>query len=290
MNSIFLWIISTLLDSIWLSFRKRALNEWNLSNTMFRLIGHFFWFFIILLLFYIVWIDKQLFWNTKYLFIIFFISLLISLNSYFNTFLMKEIKLSELLPYDNLDKIFIIIIWFFLFYWTDKWSSIITLIITLITISIIIYFSIDIKKLKIPKKIWLYILLKISKAISIILIWYVLFKYSTITFMVSNWFIETIFFIIIIIITKDNIKSLIEQKKIFYKNRLYASISGRSSSIIWLIIIQQSWVIIATLLWFSAIVFNIISMKIILNDKPNKKQIIMAFLVISLIWVWYYYK
>jgi hypothetical protein len=115
-------------------------------------------------------------------------------------------------------------------------------------------------------------------------------KYSSITLVTISWVLELILFTSILIILKESFSIILKQSKIFYVNRLIATILWRSAFILWLYIIQSSWVIVATLLWFFWIVFSILSMKFILKDNPTKKQIILAFIVIFLIWIWYYFK
>lgn len=290
MTAILLWLVSTFLDAFWLWFRKKSLNEWKLSTIMFKFFAHIFWFIMISWLIYFIWINKDLFNNSTDLLIIFSIILIATFNNLFQLKIMKKAKLSELLPYDNLDKLLIVIIWFFLFYWTDNETSIITLIITLIAIIVIILFTVDLKNIKIPKIIWQFFIFKSIKAVTVLWSWYFLLKYSAITYTVSNWILELTFMLIIAIITKDNFKTLLTQTKSFYTNRLIATFMWRSAFIIWLYIIQTSWVVIATLLWFFWIAFNIVSMKFILKDNPTKKQMLLAFIVILLIWTWYYFK
>ena len=257
---------------------------------MFKFFAYIFWFIMISCLVYFIWIDLNLLDNTTDIIFIFFIILIWTLNNLFQLKIMKQIKLSDVLPYDNLDKLLIVIIWFFLYYWTDKQTSLTTLFITLLAIIIIILFTVDIKKIKFPKIILQFFLFKTVRAFTVLSSWYILLKYSTITYTTSTWILEFIFMMLIAIITKDNFKSIIEQSKSFYINRLIATMMWRSAFIIWLYIIQTSWVVIATLLWFFWIVFNIISMKFILKDTPTKKQISLAFIVITLIWIWYYFK
>jgi ABC-type multidrug transport system permease subunit len=92
------------------------------------------------------------------------------------------------------------------------------------------------------------------------------------------------------IFLKNNFKELLQQTNSFYKYRWLALMIWQSWFILWIFIIESSWVLVASLLSFITIVFSIISMKFILNDNPTKKQIILAILVVLLIWIWYYYK
>jgi hypothetical protein len=59
----------------------------------------------------------------------------------------KVEKISTLMPFENLQKVFVVIISYFLF--SD--TSLTTLLITLLSIIVIILFKIDFKNFKLPK-------------------------------------------------------------------------------------------------------------------------------------------
>lgn len=290
MSAILLWILTSILDAISLWSRKKSINESTLSKTLFKWLAFPFAFIFILWIVYFIWVESMILTDYIYLFALFWVIIIWIVNTYLQLHILKQVKLSDVMPYSDLDKIFIIVFWFFLYYWTDKWVSIYTLLISLATIIIVLLFTIDIKKIKIPKIIWLYILHKAIRATKILLLSYILLKYSSITIISVNWFIELILYSIIALLLKDPIINLFRQSKVFYINRWLATILWRVATVIGLYIIQSAWVIIATLIWFFWVVFNIFSMKFILNDNPTKKQILLAFLVIGLIGLWYYFK
>lgn len=290
MFSIILWTLATAIESVWVSFRKKALDAWNLSSTMFKYFAFIFGFIAIFLLHLTFWIQFEIFLDYKFLLILLTVDILLVLATYLQLYVLKRIKLSEILPYENLDKIFVIIIWSILYYWTDKQTSNITLATTIVTIITIIWFTVDFKNFKIPKYIWLFTLFKFINSVVILSIWYVLLSYSNVTVLTVNWIYDLIIFTVIAFILKDSFKSLFTQSKVFYKNRLLSTLFWWTFDIIGLYIIQTSWLIVATLLWFLSVVFWIFSMKYILNDTPTKKQITLAVLIIALIWVWFYFK
>jgi len=290
MTSILLWILNTILDAVSYWNRKKAMDNSNLSVTFFKYFAFIFWFAVIFLLVFLIWIDISIFVDFKYLSIILLITIFWVFNNYLQLNVIKKTKLSELMPYENIDKLFIIIIWFLIYYWSDKWVSVATLIISIFTIFIIILFSIDFKSIKIEKNIILFILYKINKSVIVLTFSFILLKYSSITLVTLNWILELIIFSWILIILKESFNTILKQSKTFYINRFIATILWRSAYILWLYIIQSAGVIIATLLWFFWIVFSIFSMKFILRDSPTKKQIILSFIVILLIWFWYYFK
>jgi len=257
---------------------------------MFKYFAFVFCFFMVIFLNFTFWVEFWILSDYNFLLLSLIITIISIINTYLQLHIYKTVKLSEMLPYNNLDKLFIVIIWSILYYWTDKQTSFITIWTTLLTIILIIVFTIDFKKIKIPKSIWLFTLQKLIKAWIVIAIWYILIKYTNITFIAVNLVFELIIFTVIALVLKDSFKTMLTQTKTFYISRVWATILGRTAYIIWLYILQTSWLIIATLLWFLGIVFNILSMKFILNDTPTKKQIHLAFMVLILIWIWYYFK
>lgn len=287
---ILLWILSSLFGSITDSVWKKAVLLSKLPQSLFSFFGPLWWILIIYSMIYFGNIDITILWDYKILFLILLIALISYLVTILNISVYSKVKLSELLPYKNLDKIFVVLFGFILFYWTKNWTSFTTFIITLSTIFIIIFFSVDIKKISFSRNILKYFLVKFLEAIITLIVWYIFIKYTAIEYLS----VETLFFISITIIVsllqKNSLKLIFTQKKEFYKYRLWAWIIGWIWFIIWLYIIETSGVLVATLLSFIGLVFQIFSMKFILNDNPEKKQIILAFIVMFMIWVWYYFK
>ena len=290
MIPVILWVITAWLDSLWRSFRKKSLDLWKLSKTMFKYYAFILGSIIVLILSFIFWIDNGILGDYKILIIAFIAMTVKMMNTFLQLTILKNIKLSEVLPYDNLDKLFIVIISFFLYYWSSNQVSNITLWITILTIILITAFSIDFKNLKVPKSVWLILLNRLISACVLLVIWYILLSYSNITFAGLSLFYELVLFTIVALLLKDSFKSLFTQTKTFYVSRVGAWAFGRIAYMIGLYIIETSWLIVATLLWFLWIVFSVFSMKYILNDKPSRKQIMLAFMVIGLIWIWFYFK
>ncbi len=288
--NIILWIITSLLNSITDSVWKKAVLVSKLPQSLFSVFGPIPWIIIIYFLVFYKNINMNILYDYKILFIILFIASISYINTFLYINIYKKVKLSELLPYKNLDKIFIVLFWFIIFYWTKNWSSFTSFLITLLTIFIIIFFSVDIKKISFSKHILQFFFVKFLEAVITLLVWYIFIKYTTIQYL---W-IETIIFlsitIIVSLIQKNSLKLLFTQKKEFYKYRIWAWIIGWLGFIIWLYIIQTAWVLIATLISFIWLVFQILSIKFILKDNPEKKQVILAIIVMFMIWLWYYFK
>ncbi len=289
MFAILLWSFTVFLDSIAGTYYKISLDLSRLSNNLFKVFA-ILWNLVIL-----VWVLifqwSTLFHNwTLLLFLPFIISIIRFFNEQLYLEILKKEKLSVLLPYNNLDKICTVIFWFFLYAGTDKEISFITFFITLMTILVIITFSIDLKKMQFPKSFWLISLYNLIKSILYLSIAYVLISISSSEYFIIKWFWELSAIILISLILRENIKNLLQQSKRFYITRAIPSLVWWLTYILSLYIIETSWIIIATLLGFLWIAFNILAMKIIAKDCPTKKQIILAFIVIILIGTWYYFK
>ncbi len=209
------------------------------------------------------WFSVTIFQDFKYLWIVSIIVFWWFLNQYLLQYVYKNEKLSVLLPYDSLDKIFIVIIWFALFYWTNQGTSVITLLITLLTIGIIIVSTIDIRQISLPKTVLIFILHKIIKSFLVLGIWFFLLKYSSIDYLISDWVLYLFFSLIAVILLKKPFINLFNQSRKFYINRYISTLFLRVAHALSLYIIQDSGVIIATLLWFFYITFSIFSMKFI---------------------------
>ncbi len=99
-----------------------------------------------------------------------------------------------------------------------------------------------------------------------------------------------VFFWFFILIKRESFKDVFRQSKIFYTNRIQAKVVWWTGYMLWLYIIESAGVIVATLLWFFTIVFSVVTMRLILDDVPSKKQVILSFFVILMIGIWYYFK
>ncbi len=289
MNILF-WLISALFASLWASNRKKAINNSTLSKPIYILLWPLSGFFILWIIIYFSWINTSIFSDYSIIALIWIIILLDIVANFLEMDVLKKTKLSEILPYTNLDKLFIVLIGFFLFYWTKNSTSLTTLWITILTIIIIALFSIDFKKFKVPKSIIAYSIVMLFRGISVLIVWYIFLKYTTIDYLSLNMIFSFIWYLVIALILKNSFNSLFTQSKEFYKSRWLSLILWWWGFIIGLYIVKEAWVLIATLISFVWLIFNILAMKFILNDTPEKKQVILAWLVTILIWIWYFFK
>jgi len=261
-----------------------------LSNSLLALTSPLIWVFIIYLFVFIFWININIF-NDK---IVILLLLLCWLLDWFWSLIevnvVKNVKISKILPYGSFDKLFIVLLWFLFFYWNPGYTSFVTLLITIMTVVIIMIFSLDFKSLSIEKEVKLYILAKFLYACTTVIIGKILFEYSTLDIFAIIIFFYISFHLISNIYLKRNFLLLFKQTKDFYKYRLTSAILWRISFIVSIILIESSWVLIASLLSFISIIFWVFFMKFVLWDTPSKKQILLSILVIIMIWIWYYFK
>lgn len=289
MNIIF-WIISSLLDSISESYRKKAIDSARLPDWLIALFWPLIWLMVVYMLVLFFWINYNIFFDKNIIILLFICAIIDWFWSILEVKVVKNTKISKIMPYTSLDKLFVILLWFLFFYWNPGYTSFLTLIISIFTIFIIMLFSMDFKNLSIEREVKLYILLKFLYACSTLILWKILFEYSTLDIFAIIIFFYISFHIITNLIFKKDFTLIFKQSKKFYKYRFTTAIFWRLSFIIWIYIIESSWVLIASLLSFITIVFSILSMKFILWDPPTPKQIFLSILVITMIWIWYYFK
>jgi hypothetical protein len=292
MLSLLYWIIWVVLESTWKVHQQKSLKSSdNLSQNLFKMYSHIIWviFFLSLLLF--LPYETSLLRDYHILGIIIIVAIARILNQNFELSILKKTKLSYLLPYENLDKIFIVIFWYILYHfigWTEV--SLITMWIVCLTFVLVLWFSINIKNLKFPRTVILFIIAMAIRAWIMISTAYVLFEYSSITYWVTQIILTIFIAVLLSLLLRDNFKLLYKQNNTFYKHRFIAVCLGQIWFLLSLLIIESAGVIVASLLGFLAIIAKIISMKIILNESPTNKQISLSLLVVVLIWIGLYFK
>ena len=288
--SIIIWAIISFFTSLTWSLWKKALNNSTLPSWLFVLIWPAIWLFFVYYLVVILWIEWSIFSNYEIISLLFLAALFDWFWGIMEINILKKIKISKILPYNSFDKIIIIIMWFILFYWSEWYTSLTTLFISIITVVIIVLFNIDFKSLKLEKDIIMYLMVKVLYAISTLIIWKILLDYTTLDIFAVMVIFYVLFHVIFNIISKKDFKQLLWQSKIFYKYRFLTGVIKRIAFLWWFFIIETSWLLVASLLSFLWIVFSIFSMKFILWDVPTKKQIVLALIVVFMIWIWYYFK
>lgn len=281
----FLALFSTLLSSLSDVFRKRSLvlNTF-VSSYGFKFLGLFFWPFLLALFFIISGKFSFSLWKN-----IFFLILMVTFLCLFTTLISQEIykveKFSTLLPFENINKVLIIIISFFIF--AD--ISLLSMSISFFILCLIIATSIDFKSLSLPKNIQLLFLHQAITTVKILLLGYILkqvvfIQYYTVYTLIFFWLL-----VFGVFYKKDHF-ALFWGTKNFYFNRLWAATIWGISEVIDIYIVANFWVIFAILVSFLDVVVRLISSFLFLAETPTKKDIIMAFLITFLVGVWVYFK
>lgn len=288
--SIIFWILSSILWAVSWSYRKKSIDLAKLPNWLLALMWPLIWLFVIYLFVFIFWINDNIFTDKRVIFLLFLWWVFDWFAWLMEVYVIKNTKVSKVLPYASFDKLFVILLGFLFFYWNPGYTSFITLLISVLTVIIIMLFSIDYKNLWIEKEVKIYIFVKFLYACTTLIMWRILFEYSTLDIFAVIIFFYILFHTLNNITLKKDFSLLFKQTKQFYKYRFLSSLLWRLSFIISIMIIESSWVLIASLLSFITIVFSVFSMKLILWDSPTPKQIILSILVIFMIWIGYYFK
>ncbi len=288
--SIFLWLVTAFLQSIWVTFWKKSLDTSNMPNGLFLIFWPLVWLFIVYFFVLILWTNLSIFSNILIVCLLILAWIFDWLWQKVEAHTLKKVKMSYILPYRNLDKLFIILLWFIFFYWAEWYNSIITFFVAIFTFIITLVFSANLNNFKIDKNILFYIFGKFIISISVIIIGLVLLEYTTLELFSVLILTTFSFHIIANIFYKNDFKVLFTQSKEFYKYRFLWSFLWWTWFFVSFLVIENAWVVLASLISFISIVFMIASMKVILWDTPNKKQIILAFIITLLIWIWYYFK
>lgn len=291
--NLFTAILSTIFSSLANIFFKKSLKyNINLWNNDFLWLVLPLWVFLFAYFYIDFQFDTQLYLDPKIVWLIFLSWLFFTVWKYFYASIFKVEKITYLLPYINLEKIFTIILSFYLF--SDITKT--TFFIIILTIVIIILFSIDYKNIKFSKNILIFSFSQILYAIWNIIMWYVLLEVSKWGFWVS-WFsfLVTYLFIgvVIFFIPFLLLKWFLELKQVdswFYVSRWFSSLLASFSWFLSLVVIANLWLSMSILLSFLGIFSTLFFAFFLLREIPTKKDIILTIIVMILISAWFYFK
>lgn len=286
-------IFSTILSSFSDIYFKKALKyNINLWNNDF--LGQILPLFIFLFFYFFVWFsfDTKLDLTQKSLFFVFLSLIFFTIWRYYHSKIFKVEKITYLLPYENLSKIFTIMFSFFIFLDISK----ITFIITIIVIFVIIIFTIDFKKITFSKNILIFAFSHLFFAIWNLLLWYVLLEVSKWWLWVSSFsFITTylIIWVIVFLLPFLFFKWYLELKNInlwFYYYRWISWFLSWFSWFLSMVVISNLGLSISVLLSFLWLLSTLFFAFFILKDSPTKKDIYLTIIVSILISIWFYFK
>jgi hypothetical protein len=280
----FWWVFWVLLKSLDSIYWKKSLDQ---SREIPPFLMSFLWSLLwIVLASILIFFKIKGTYDFKVSFIFYvFLCLWLRLTS---SYLMQKVyrveKLSTIAPYENTNEMLSIILAFFVFH--DV--SVITFFIALTIVLLTALFTIDFKKLKLPKSFKTLFLAQALLPIYYIGLW-ILIKQVTYT---EYFTLEAIWENIILftlVIYQWKFRCLKNQTSTFYKSRFAASVLGYSGAMLSMYIVSQFWLLISMLFSFMYVAFTMILSFIFFRDKPTVKNIIYASIVITLVITGYYF-
>lgn len=279
-------IIWAILNGVTNIFLKSASQNYKWSNAWFMIFSQI-QFFLIAFVFIFLWKVEFSFQQSTYLLYLLILLCIIfwSIYTLAVRYSFKNEKITVLQPYSNLDKIIIIILWYFIF--SD--ASFTTFIISLFAFLLIIIFSIDYNKLRISKVVWVYMVWNFFWALRVLIAWYILTHMTSLNF-VFLYALILVPILIIFMIYRHQLQDITYSSKQFYIYRWAASLSWWLSYFISIYLLTELWVVLSSLLSLVSLVTTLIFAYFLLWDKPKIKDIILSILVVGLILLWYIYK
>ena len=273
--------LNWLVNILW----KKSVDISSVSKGLFtlyaKLVG-----FVFVLGFAVLWmINYEIFLDWK---VVLLITTVISLwlgTAFIKQWLLKYNKVSTLLPFDNLAPLFTILLGYFLFHK----ASFESFLISILAVVLVILFNIDWENFTLPKKVWLLFLQQGMLAVSTILIAYALKDYNNASVAAVD-VVVSVLLLILFTIKISELKQIHKQSVDFYKYRFWAGFAWRTAYIISLFLISNLWVVLSTLLTFLTLWITLILWYFYLDDKPSKKDIILAVLITILVWLGMYFK
>lgn len=278
------WILSTIMNSLSVVSWKKTMDMATVSKPAFSLLWNLFWIILVIIFYYLWLLEKEAFLNIETIGLMIFCMIIWALSGFMMLDIYKNDKISTIMPYENLDKLFIMIIWFFVF--SD--TSINSLLFAIWTVIVITVFSVDFKDIKLPRNFWKLFISKWLKAVVTLILGYLLLRHNSMS-------ITAIDALICIVMYSSMLKIVDFRKfktlwKKYYSLRLWWSALWWISYFIVLFLISNLWVVITTLIWFFWLGTTLLFSYLFLWDKPEKKSIVLAILVFVLISLWYYFK
>lgn len=279
-----LWaIFSTILSSIGKVYYKKT-TQYNIRAELNDLFWHI-WAILWIGIIFIIWkLNISLNSYLDYL-LIFITFVLFFINMKVNQYVVKQETISSLIPFENLWKILTVLFWVFIL--NDQISNI-SLFMFSWVVALILFFSLDIKHLKFSKNIILYCIAQFFTALANLLTAYILINISSLDYYSIYTLISLSFMLWFCYYFKLywSIKIL---DNWYYINRWISSLNW-ISWLISILLIKELWLSLTTLLSFLWIWISLIGSYIVFKDIPTKKSLLLTLVILTLIWIWYYFK
>jgi len=276
--------IQTLLDGLGVVYWKKALSVSKVSQEMFALYAKLFWIFL-LVFFSIAWlINFHIFVDIKAISIMFFLTVLLTVAFVVRQQLYLENKISQMAPFENLNKLFSIIAGFLLY----QNASFFSFLVAIIAVIVVIIFNIDWKKFTFPKSLGKIFFVQVCFTVNTLLIAYILKDYSNIDVtmleMVVGWLVIILFFVKL-----DEIKQIHTQPFVFYKYRFLAAFFWILAYIVWLFLLKNVGVVLSILLSFLWMWVTLLMSYVFFKDKPAIKDIVLSIVLLFFIALGFYF-
>jgi len=158
---------------------------------------------------------------------------------------------------------------------------------TLLAALVIVFASIDFKKLTVPKNFKTILLSQSLISLETLLTWYVLIRLDYVRFFVIYAMVSILFIGWSLLYKKQWFSALKKVWFRFYPFIIVSSAIGWITFAIGLFLVNELWLTMSILLGFIWIVTSLLFWYLILKDKPNKKDVFVAILVSAFIAIGY---
>lgn len=282
----FFAIISEILWTLWgviwkksLSFSPPAFFNW--------LIWYTWWIIISIIIFAFLWVEM---FSWDFFFLIF--SALWTISACFDNFISQWIykteKISSLIPYEQLSKVFVLIFSFFFLWESD---NTVQLFLAIFIIIFLFFMSFDFKNYSFPKKLPIVLFSQFLAFVQIVSVWYAVKNVSFLSHYVFYSVLWSFIFLAWMLFFKNIELPKIKKLPIkYYKTRFSWVLLTRSSLVITVFLYSNLWIIMTSLLWFLWLASRMIFSYIFFDDKPSLKNSFMAIFVLIIVSFWFYFK
>jgi len=278
-------VFGNILQSFGTVFWKKSLLVSHLPKLFFRFFGEINGLFIAIIVMWFSWFDWAVFLNMRIVGGIVLTLILDLWYDYIQQWLYREEKISTLMPYENLNCVFVIVIWYLIF----KDASLIAVGMSILVIIITILFSIDFKKFEFPKNIKKILFVQILITLETLLTWYFLKDLAD-----KDYFIVYQIVIVIMLLFPLVINKLFGAVKKMNKSFLwYGSISATTNNVsflLYLFLVSEFGVVVSILLSFLGDGITILFWFLFLKEKPTRNEILLIVLTTLLVGVGFYFK
>lgn len=142
-----------------------------------------------------------------------------------------------------------------------------------------------------PRNFMPIIMVKLLLTVQMLFMWFALNKVNSVWdfYVLYNIFIVWVT-LFVALISRKRKKQLKFNKRDFFLYMFIAALAWEWTEIMKNFIIKDFWLVITTLLCFLYIWITLILSYFMFWDKPNKKNIMITFVLTILVWLWFYFK